>query len=469
MRRWARGTRARIALASSAILALALLIAGGAVVGSLSYAQRYEADTSLASHAEIIATGLEESNGDVGFGHQESFSETTAGIAIDSAIVGPRGVAASSTRQPLATATLERAAAEARRAGPLWQDAMDARGLARRLYAKPLDGTPTAAVLVVSRSVAEANAALARTAAALAIVSLVLIAGGAALTYWMAGRALRPVRTIASLARSLGGGDLHRRVDIAVPDDELGELVATFNEMLARLEASFESLRRFTADASHELRAPLALLRSELDQALGRERSGPEYRATLALLRDEVDRIARLADQLLVLARADAGALIPHLEPVDVVDMLHEAAARWSRRAGEAHARIEVVTPDTGTVRAEPALLRRVIDNLLDNALRYAPSGSAVTLSAERGPAEWRIAVRDLGRGIPETHRPELFRRFARPDEARSREHGGAGLGLALSAAVAVAHGGRLELLPGSAGVGTTFRLTLPDGAGRPR
>jgi heavy metal sensor kinase len=316
--------------------------------------------------------------------------------------------------------------------------------------------------IVVSRSVGEMLAAQRRTFLILLVVSAALLVIGGALSYWLAGRALRPVRTIAGLARSISEHDLHRRVEVKVPPDELGELVDTFNTMLARLEAGFISMGRFTADASHELRAPLALMRLQLESALGRSRSRDEYKQVLQSLMVEVEHLSRLADQLLILARADAGALQPAKEPVDVADFLHETAARWEGIAVEHGTRLEVSAPSSGHMAADPALLRRVLDNLIENALRHTAKGSAVGLRGYPADRGWNLEVADHGPGVAPEYWARLFTRFARTDSARSSDNGGAGLGLALSAAIARAHGGTLELVANGAS-GAKFRLHVPD------
>jgi heavy metal sensor kinase len=316
-------------------------------------------------------------------------------------------------------------------------------------------------VLIVSRSVVELLGFQGRTMASLLAVSIVLLIMGGALTYWLAGRALRPVRNIAGIARSISEHDLHRRVDVKVPPDELGELVDTFNSMLARLEAGFESMGRFTADASHELRAPLTLMRAEIESAMRRGRTKEEYRRALESVQGEVDHLTRLTDQLLMLARADAGALKPAKEAVDVADFLHETGARWEPVAERRNVRVEVSAPASGYVDGDPALLRRVMDNLVDNAIRYTGEGTAVALRGYASNGGWNVDVVDHGPGIPAPYRTKLFSRFARPDMARSAEDGGAGLGLALSAAIARAHGGSLELVENGE-PGAVFRLHLP-------
>jgi signal transduction histidine kinase len=231
--------------------------------------------------------------------------------------------------------------------------------------------------------------------------------------------------------------------------------------MLARLEASFDSLRRFTADASHELRSPLALMRSELEGTLARARTPAEYERVLRDLEAEVEHMARMVDQLLMLARADAGALQPARTNLDVADFLHETAARWRPMADRRHVKLDVDAPDSGSVSADPDLLRRVMDNLLDNATRHSPAGTAVRLTGVPAPGGWTIEVRDQGPGIPPAARDALFERFARAEDARARDGGGAGLGLALSRAIAETHGGSLQLADPN-GRGATFRLFLP-------
>jgi two-component system OmpR family sensor kinase len=255
-------------------------------------------------------------------------------------------------------------------------------------------------------------------------------------------------------------------VDVKVPEDELGELVDTFNSMLARLEAAFDGLHRFTADASHELRAPLTLMRAELEGSLSRPRSQSQYRQSQEMLQVEVEHLSRLVDQLLILARADAGALAPAVEHIDVADFVHETAGRWEAIAERQGTYIQVTAPQSGTVEADPSLVRRVLDNLVENAIRHAPDGTGVMLRSYRAGDGWSFEVADRGSGVPPEYRDRLFTRFGRADDVRTPHGSGAGLGLALSAAIAGAHGGSLELVEG-VGEGATFRLHLPDLAHR--
>jgi heavy metal sensor kinase len=458
-----RSTRGRLVLIAVGFFALALLIANGAVLWTVAATQSQASDSVLVSQAQVLANGLQDTNGSVTFDGSDLPSETQGGIAVDAAVVASNAVVAQTPNQPLGTATLLRLADQVTRSGiPLWADVVDSHNVQRRVYAIPLTTSTNAMqTLIVSRSVAEMLDGQWRTLLILIAVSGGLLVIGGTLSYWLAGRALSPVRKIAGMARSIGERDLHRRVDVKVPDDELGELVATFNSMLARLEAGFLSMSTFTANASHELRAPLALMRSEVEGALERSRSKEEYKRVLESLHEEVEHLSRLSDQLLILARADAGALLPAKEPLDVADFLHETAARWEDVAKKHGSRIEVIAPSHGRMGADSALLRRVVDNLIDNALRHTAAGTPVTLRAYAANSGWNVEVADQGPGVPMNHRDKLFTRFARADSARSREDGGAGLGLALSAAIARAHGGTLELVE-TESPGAVFRLHIP-------
>jgi two-component system OmpR family sensor kinase len=461
------GTRVRLVLVAVAIFAVALLLADGAVLASVSVTQSNQSDAVLQTQSGVIVSNLQETNGQLTFDGSDLPGETQGGIAVDAAVVSGNTVVAKTLNQPLDNALLLSLASRAIQAGHgIFADVMDSRQVPRRVYAVPLStGTPPQKdALVVSRSVGEIIATERLTFLILVAVSVALLVIGGALSYWLAGRALRPVRTIAGLARSISEHDLHRRVDVKVPADELGELVDTFNTMLARLEAGFISMGRFTADASHELRAPLALMRSELEGALSRSRSREEYQRVLESLQGEVEHLSRLADQLLILARADAGALVPAKEKVDVADLLHETAARWEGAADERGIRLEVRAPSSGEAEADPALLRRVLDNLVDNGLRHTGRGTVLALRGYTSDGGWSVEVADQGPGVARDHRDLLFTRFARSDSSRSPENGGAGLGLALSAAIAQAHGGRLELVDHD-GPGAVFRLYLPNGA----
>jgi len=445
------------------VLAVGVTTAAVAVYITLSVAQKDESDGILSEQARFIIAGLDDKEGTVAFRGGDLPGETEGGVAVDAAVVTADGPVLQTAGQPLSLSALGDAARQARTAqAAILTDLVDGNRVPRRIYAEPLALSQTpGAILVVSRSVRELQSTLQRLALLLTGLSLLVVLLGGLLAHWLAGRALRPVRIIAGLARSLSEQDLHRRVAVNAPDDELGELVATFNGMLARLEASFESLRRFTADAAHELRAPLTLMRTELEVSLEKARTDAEYVRALRTVQAEVEHLARMADQLLLLARADAGALGPASETIDVADFVHELAARWQKTASQRDVTLEVIAPESGTLVADAALSRRILDNLVDNAIRHTPESSRVLIRAARATDGWVFEVADQGPGVPLEHRARLFTRFARADEARSPGSGGAGLGLALSAAIARAQGGDLSLVDGP-GWGAVFRLRLP-------
>jgi two-component system, OmpR family, sensor kinase len=346
VRRFLSGTRIRLTLTFAAVLAVAIVVADTALYLALSRAETSAAADVLISQASVIAGGIEDINGKVQFGPGDLPTETQQGVAVEAAIVAPDGSVLTQTPgQALSASTLSTIAANAGKQGgaapPI--KVRDSRGVPRLVYAQLLPaGQGGPAVLIVSRSVGELQSALTQTIVFLAALSVLIVLAGTLLAHRLAGNILEPVRRIASTARSLSQHELHRRVEVKVPPDELGELVETFNGMLARLEASFESLRRFTADASHELRSPLALMRSELEGTLARARTPAEYEQVLRGLEAEVEHMARMVDQLLMLARADAGALQPAASNIDVADFLHETAARWRPMADQRHVRLDV-------------------------------------------------------------------------------------------------------------------------------
>jgi heavy metal sensor kinase len=255
--------------------------------------------------------------------------------------------------------------------------------------------------------------------------------------------------------------DLHRRIELDLPPDELGELADTFNGMLARLETAFDSLRRFTADAAHELRAPLALMRTEAEVALSRPRTEEQYRTSLQTVLAEAERLGRLAEQLLMLARADAGALVAQMTKVDLPNLVDETCGRWRYLAARDEVTLVDRLPDEGYVWGDLDLLRRLLDNLLDNALRHSSRGGKITVSCTLVDPSWEIVVADAGPGVSPEMRPLLFERFARADAARRRDTGGAGLGLALCAVIARIHTGSIALEDGP-GPGARFVVRLP-------
>lgn len=296
------------------------------------------------------------------------------------------------------------------------------------------------------------------------IIPIGLLLAGAG-GYFLARKSLAPVVGMASQAGRIGAENLHERLVVQNPRDEMGHLALSFNNLLDRLNQSFERQRRFMADASHELRTPVAILRGEAEVALARpDRPSDEYRESLTVLRDESQRLTQIVEDLFTLARADAGQY--PLTPQDFY--LEELVADCLRTTRTlALAKQISVSADSAAelpIYADESLIRRMLLNLLDNAIKYTPQGGKVSVSCTLSNNEYCLSVSDTGRGIPENMQKRIFERFFRVDEARSRGENngtGAGLGLSIARWIAEAHHGRLELTR-SDSTGSTFTAFLP-------
>jgi len=450
-----------MALLAMLAVAPALAAADIAVLLSLRATASSEVDHDLVAQAALLQSGMDDSNGRLSFGGAGDTGTVTA----SGAIVRPGTVVSRTGRDPLpdavATSVAARAAATQSTA---FADTRNAAGASERVYATPIGGTDHAAelVLVVNRSVATLATAQGQTLLIAVLLSAFILLLTGVVARWLAGRVLRPVQTIAGLARTISEKDLHRRVAAAVPNDELGELVATVNAMLQRLETAFDALQHFTADASHELRAPLSIMRGELELSLARPRAVADYRQSQRRLLREVQHLTRLADRLLLLARADAGTLLAERQTVDVNDLVTEIAERWRTAAARRHVSIAAETNSAGSFSADPDLLRQLLDNVVDNAIKHAPAETAVTVRATQTAGGLEVDVADEGPGVAVQLRPLLFDRFFRASRARTpgATVGGAGLGLAVSGSIARAHAGELRYVETPSGA--LFRLWLP-------
>ncbi len=277
--------------------------------------------------------------------------------------------------------------------------------------------------------------------------------------YGLAAAALRPVEAMRLRASRISGGDPAERLPVPAPNDEIRRLGETLNEMLDRIEATIRRERRFVADASHELRTPLSLLRTELELAGRRERTHEELGAALRSAMAETERLSRLADDLLVLARADEGGLPIRVEQVPAAELLEDAASRFAARARDA-SRTITVRPSAGTVTGDRLRLEQALGNLIDNALRHG--SGAVTLFASNDGEEIELHVTDEGDGFPPAFHPHAFDRFARAPDARGR--GGSGLGLPIVDVIARAHGGAAHAANRDGG-GVDAWIELPNGS----
>jgi two-component system OmpR family sensor kinase len=277
--------------------------------------------------------------------------------------------------------------------------------------------------------------------------------------YLLTRRGLAPLGSMVAQTRTITGENLETRLEIGKAAEELTTLAASFNELLARLDQSFASMRRFVQDASHELRTPLAIIRGEAEVALSHERSTAEYKESLAVIQEESKRLSRLVDDLLNLARADAGHVQLHVEQLYLNDLLSECCRSVQPLAAARNIELECRSGEDVAVQGDEELLRRMVVNLLDNAIRYTPPGGRVSAVLDADGPDVRIRVADTGVGIAPDATGRLFERFYRVDKARKQ--GGFGLGLAIVKWIAESHHGAVELTS-QPGLGSTFTVRLP-------
>jgi heavy metal sensor kinase len=288
-------------------------------------------------------------------------------------------------------------------------------------------------------------------------LGVVLSAAGG---WLLARRALRPVDRMSQSALRISAEDLSRRLERRGTQDEIDRLADTLNAMLARLEAAFGEMQRFTADAAHELRTPLTALRGGIEIALRAERSPDEYRRVLASSIEEVDQLIRLAEDLLLLSRSTVG-LSAARQPVDLEPLCLEALELGVRLAKGKGVNVSMGATVPAIVHGDAGALRRVLLNLVDNAVKYTPAGGSVVISLARVADSVALVVEDTGIGIDPADAKRIFEPFLRLDAGRNRDTGGSGLGLAIARSIVLAHGGTLEV-DNRPGGGSRFTINLP-------
>lgn len=286
----------------------------------------------------------------------------------------------------------------------------------------------------------------------------------AAAGHWFCRRALQPVSIMSQRAGSLTGADFDFRLPVLQTGDELADLAVAFNSLLDHQRRAFEQQRRFTGDAAHELRTPLTVLLGQIDVALRRTRSPEEYSTTLRVLRDQTTQLQAIVESLLFLARAQEDASLPGAEAISLAAWLPTYLNRWEEHSRRNDIHLQFPPVVAGRIKASPALLCRLLDNLIENALKYSEPGSRVDVTLSEGDNATLLAVQDQGRGIAAEDQAEIFQPFFRSQKAREAGIAGTGLGLAIAARIAVACGGRLDCTS-EIGRGSRFTLRLPNAA----
>lgn len=446
-----------------------------AVYAGVRQALRANLDGALWSIARAeIASAIDGPNGQIHVHEEQVYRfATSGGIFYEkfATIEDARGHTVARTQNLASGPALRTDAARKLRAlggEPSVADVYHGTGRLRAIYYPVRDqrGKPLVAVIAITRT--PMDRAL-RSLAGILCLALVVVGGAAAFgSKRLAEQLTRPLEQIAESALEVGDDNLGHRIPAVSTDAELQDVTDVLNDMLTRLEQAFEqqqqligSQQRFITDASHELRSPLANLRGTVEVILRRPRTADDYRQTLESLQPEIERLSRLVNDLLTLSRADLGGLGAAAGPCDLRLVAETSLEAHRARASTRGIALELEVAEPVCVRGDHDRLRQVLDNLLDNALRYAPTESTVRLRVWQEGERGLASVRDAGPGIEAEDQMHLFDRFYRADQSRARHSGGMGLGLAIARAIVEAFNGDIwvESTPGH---GTAFVLALP-------
>ncbi|HEY1068020.1 MAG TPA: ATP-binding protein [Pirellulales bacterium] len=333
-----------------------------------------------------------------------------------------------------------------------------------RAYGTHLDvivAAPHGGQLLIGRPLAKEFDGVLRLLRDLGVTAIGCLAVGAVGAWWLANRLAEPIGRIADAAERITSRNLSQRLEAAAGPVETARLAGAFNSMLDRLHEAFAQQVRFTADASHELRTPTAVVLSQTEHTLARERRPEDYRLALETCRAAALRMKKLVDDLLLLARADSGRLDLRTEPLDLAELTRETVSLLAPLAASRDVQIETDAGST-PLSGDPHRLRQVLTNLITNAVLYNAPGGSVTVSTKLAESHAVLIVQDDGPGIPLADQPRLFERFYRVDQARTHtEEAGSGLGLSVVAEIVAAHGGTIEV-QSTPGAGATFTVRIP-------
>jgi len=409
-------------------------------------------DEALRARVTELESGIKLENGQISF--EQKFNDLVFIYNADGALLQRLG-------PNVRFANLEATVQQALFGQSSFQTASTIEGQDVRLYVAPFNvDSRTRIAIVVGRLPREIQDVLAifRVVIIYSALGVVLLAGAGGM--FLANRTLKPVEHITDIARGIGEGDLSRRIDFQ-SDDEMGRLASTLNGMIARLEEAFNRQRQFAADASHELRTPLAVIQAESSLALDKKRTQAEYRKSLDLVSQEVAYMSEIISKLLILVRSDAGYEQVNFKEINLRDLWVELSSDVEALAQEKGLQFLQGPMDNLTINGDKLKLRQLFLNILDNAIRYTPSGGSISCSLVRKENRAVVTIGDTGIGIPAEHLPFIFDRFYRVDKARSRAEGGMGLGLAIAGSIVKAHGGEIDI-ESQVGKGSTVLIMLP-------
>jgi two-component system OmpR family sensor kinase len=478
-------TRAQLTLWYTVVLALVLVIFAAVTYSYLARAALVRTDQSLADTANSLVSSFTTETEDENQSSDEAASEVARtfqfndrqAIILDDSgrVIGATAPPANIRRKHVwpSTEVLRQSTGglleAAKRGGRAFATLPD-QGDGIRAYASSIKSVGHTYILIIAQSLHEQDEELeqARHAFYIAVPLALIFAslGG----YFLARKSLAPVVAMGNRAAHIGAANLGERLPVVNERSELGRLAQIFNELLARLDLSFEQQRRFMADASHELRTPVAIVCGEAEVALSQAgRSAEEYRESLAILHDEGRRLTRIVEDLFLLARADAGQYRPSFTPFYIDETVGESVRAVRSLATQRGLELHYRHPeDEMLFRGDEDLIQRMVLNLLDNAIKYTPRGGQVHVELKRVDSNYMMSVTDTGTGILPEAQPHIFKRFYRADKARSRngemDGSGAGLGLAIALWVAEIHDGQITLVRSDKD-GSTFAVILPSAA----
>jgi signal transduction histidine kinase len=449
-----------------------LLLAVGVTYGALKLTLDWRVDASLQTQAQHIAAGISDQHGTVVIRNvtgllpglpEAGTAPSGEGSLDDGTLVRVLSLQGSVlyTSPAFRGILLPPASVSTPLRGKSWTDTIRVRGLeAARFYSEPVTANGRVfAILQVGQSLDLVTTTLGISAVVLAALFPLLLLVTALIAYWLAGRAFAPVRRLTRFARAAQATNLAVRAPVPRVHDEIRELALTLNDLVARLDAAFTAQRRFIADASHDLRTPVAVLLSLAENA--RDHVGTrDQQEVLGDIARQAQRLGGLLSNLLALARADEGQLALEREPLQLDRLAADAVTSLLPLAGERGLILQTGALEPALVDGDLARLLLVLLNLIENALTYTPAGGQVTVSVRRTPGWVELIVLDTGVGISTVDTPHVFERFYRADGARN-ERGGSGLGLAIAQTLVEAHGGAITL-SSSVGVGSRFVVTLP-------
>lgn len=441
-----RTIRYRITVTAAAVVAVVMTLAGVVILGVQRAQLTANLDHSLGQRADLLTSELAVS--------AESEIPNTNPEDRLVQLVGPDGNVLAATSNVSEFPALPVALTARQVEGFRTVDNLPIEDDTFRLLTRRIDTSSGPSILHVAENIDDVNSSIRILSLTLLATVPAVVAAMSALIWWLVGRTLKPVEAIRTEVAGIGGTELHRRVPVPGSDDEIARLASTMNAMLDRVETAQTQQQRFVADASHELRSPLARLRTELEVNLAG--GDTDWGIAAPGILDETIRLQYLVTDLLEIARTDAGATEGSREPVDLDDIVLREVRRL--RADD-RVRVDASAVSAAHVNGDPLALTRVIRNLTDNARRHAVAVVTVTLT-EIGD-EVLLTVADDGPGIPPEQRDRIFDRFARLDEARSAADGGTGLGLAITRDIVERHGGTIELQP-DPGPGARFVVRIP-------